>query len=403
VRHADATYVLGTNELYEVGVPASQDGEVEAPPGLTLSAHAKGKSVTGPSALRLVEVEQAVPKGASHIAEGGEYLMIGTAHLGTMIWKPGEAKTDWLRNADLTSGAEHLSVACVKLSDCFIATGTNKLWHWNGESFTNEGDQRRVHAVRSLRDGRLLMLREAVGGGYASAALVLAIYNKGEWNEISGIRVETPGKEVRLSTAREGPGGLVWLALSYKKGRRRVVPFGVAAVDLSTGMVIYHRASFDKKLGRQGILPVPVDVSGIAFMGDEALWLASSQGATRVIGEEVKTFIEADGLRSEILKGVVCTPGGMVYTASSRGLGAWDGEAWSFPSDLRMSINDLAMGKDGRLWLATDRGLGVYDGALVRRLDTRRGLLENKLDDLEADNFGRIWAMSESGLVLVTP
>ena len=193
------------------------------------------------------------------------------------------------------------------------------------------------------------------------------------------------------------------MALSYLKGRRRIVPFGVAAVDLEMGAVWYHRASFDKRLGRQGILPVPVDVSGIAFMGQDTIWLASSQGATRVIGEEIKTFIEADGLRSELLRGVLCTSGGMVYTASSRGLGAWDGETWTYPPELRTSINDLALGKRGRLWLATDRGLGVYDGARVRRLDTRRGLLENRLLDVESDNLGRIWAMSESGLVLVNP
>ena len=404
VRLADATYVLGSRELYEVSVPRAREGEAAVKPGFTLPARARGREVTGPVALRFEEVEQAVPKGASHIAGGGDFLMVGTQQLGTLIWKPGEINIGWLRNGDLTTDAEQLSVACSSKSDCFIATGTNKLWHWNGKVFSNEGDQRRVHAVVSLRDGRLLALREAVGPGHSGrAAIALALYKDGKWDEISGIRVETPGKEAQLKAAREGPGGLVWLALSYKQGRRRTVPFGVAAVDLETGMIIYHRASFDKKLGRQGILPVPVDVSGIAFMGDEALWLASSQGATRVIGEKVKTFIEADGLRSEILRGVVCTPGGMVYTASSRGLGSWDGETWTYPPELRTAINDITMGNDGRLWLATDRGLGVYDGALVRRLDTRRGLLENRLVDVEADKFGRIWAMSESGLVLVSP
>jgi hypothetical protein len=330
--------------------------------------------------------------------------MIGTAHLGTMVWKPGELGVDWLRVGELTRDAASLSVACIARNDCFIATGTEKLWHWKGNSFVNEGDLRRVHAVLMLNDGRLLALRDATSGGRGGgAAIALALYEDGQWIEITGVRVETPGKEVRVSAARQSPGGLVWLAISYTQGRRRTVPYGVAAVDLDLGMVIYHRASFDERLGKQGILPVPVDVSGIAFMGEEALWLASSQGATRVIGEEVKTFIEADGLRSELLRGVVCTPGGMVYTASSRGLGTWDGVAWAYPEELRAAINDLAIGKGGRLWLATDRGVGVYDGARVRRLDTRRGLLENRVLDIESDNFGRIWAMSESGLVLISP
>lgn len=404
IRSAEDTYVLSSDEIYSVGVPRKQEEGVELLPGFNLPAMAKGKEVIGPAALRFDEVEQAVPKHASHIATNGEQLFVATKHLGTMVWRPGDPGISWLRVGELTADAQNLSVACVGPSDCFVATGTSKLWRWNGQTFTNDGDLRRVHAVLALQDGRILALRDSAGvGRTGGASLSLALFEAEQWMEVEGVKIETPGKAVHLTTARQGPDGLVWLAISYVQGRRRTVPFGVAVVDLELSTVWYHRASFDKRLGRQGILPVPVDVSGIAFMGEDAIWLASSQGAARLIGEDIKTFIEADGLRSELLRGVVCTTGGMVYTASSRGLGAWDGERWSYPPELRTAINDLAMGKQGRLWLATDRGLGVYDGARVRRLDTRRGLLENVLLDVEADNLGRIWAMSENGLVLVSP
>lgn len=403
IRRAEVTYLLGTDKLYSVGARRGPD-EARVLPGLKLPVLAKGKEVIGPAALRLEEVDLAVPKNASRMAANNEQVFVATDHLGTMVWNPDDPGLRWLRVGELTADAEHLSVACLAPKDCFIATGTSKLWRWNGETFTNDGDLRRVHAVLGLQDGRVMALRDVAGSARSgSAGLSVAIFEKGQWIEVSGLKIETPGREARLSAARQAPDGLVWLALSYLKGRRRVVPFGVAAVDLEMGTVWYHRASFDKRLGRQGILPVPVDVTGIAFMGEEAIWLASSQGATRVIGEEIKTFIEADGLRSELLRGVVCTIGGMVYTASSRGLGIWDGETWTYPPKLRTSINDLALGEGGRLWLATDRGLVVYDGARVRRLDTRRGLLENRLLDVENDNLGRIWAMSETGLVLVSP
>ncbi len=404
MRYGDTTYVLGTSELYRVAVPSATEGDEEPPAGFKLPAMAKGKEVIGPAALQFEEVEQPVPNRVSHFAASGDHLLLATEHMGTMIWKPGDVGIDWLRVGDLTAEAENLSVACLAPDDCFIATGTKKLWHWNGTTFVDEGDLRRVHAVLTLKDGRIMALRDAPGAGRAGqAAIVLSTYEEAGWTEMAGVRIETPGKEVRVAAARQGPGGLVWLAIRYVQGRRKTVPFGVAAVDLEMGMVFYHRASFDKRLGRQGILPVPVDVTGIAFLGEETLWLSSSQGATRVVGEEVKTFIEADGLRSELLQGVVCTQGGMVYTASSRGLGAWDGETWTYPPEMRSAINDLAMGKHGRLWIATDRGLGVYDGSRVRRLDTRRGLLENLLLDVESDNYGRIWAMSASGFVLVSP
>ncbi len=93
----------------------------------------------------------------------------------------------------------------------------------------------------------------------------------------------------------------------------------------------------------------------------------------------------------------------MVYTASGRGVGQWDGQRWSFPADLRTVVHDLVIGLDGNLWLATERGIGIYDGERTRRLDVQRGLLENNVEDLESDHFGRIWARSAQGLVLITP
>jgi ligand-binding sensor domain-containing protein len=84
-------------------------------------------------------------------------------------------------------------------------------------------------------------------------------------------------------------------------------------------------------------------------------------------------------------------------------VGTYDGESWSYPHALRADIHDLALGKDGRLWVATNRGVGIYDGARVRRLDRRRGLVEDRIEDVEADRFGRMWLRSDQALVLITP
>jgi ligand-binding sensor domain-containing protein len=76
---------------------------------------------------------------------------------------------------------------------------------------------------------------------------------------------------------------------------------------------------------------------------------------------------------------------------------------WEFPRALRYSVRALEFTDDGRLWMATDRGLAAYDGHRVRRLDARRGLLEDDLRDLAVDRYGRIWVRGREGLTIVAP
>src|SRR5262249_21290603 len=153
---------------------------------------------------------------------------------------------------------------------------------------------------------------------------------------------------------------------------------------------------------RSGVLPIPNDVVGVAFMEDE-VWLASASGAARLKGGQVKLWTEADELRSEILHGVVTTEGGLVYVASSSGVGQFDGKRWSYPPPLAFISNGIARGLDGRLWLATERGLVVYDGKKTDRYDRGAGLADDRVLDVVVDNLGRVWARGPEGLSILTP
>jgi ligand-binding sensor domain-containing protein len=108
-------------------------------------------------------------------------------------------------------------------------------------------------------------------------------------------------------------------------------------------------------------------------------------------------------LESELLSAIAVSPGGLVYVATPDGVGTYDGERWRFPGELRFSVNDLALAKDARLWLATERGIAIYDGKKVRRMDVRRGLVENTVLDVTLDEFGRVWARGPRSLMMVTP
>ena len=73
------------------------------------------------------------------------------------------------------------------------------------------------------------------------------------------------------------------------------------------------------------------------------------------------------------------------------------------PRWLRDAANDLAVTADGRLWIATDRGLAVFDGARVRRLDQRRGLIEDEIEEIAVDRYDRRWIRGAQGIALITP
>ena len=122
-----------------------------------------------------------------------------------------------------------------------------------------------------------------------------------------------------------------------------------------------------------------------------------------MVGRKVVIYGEAEGLKSEIMHGAACTAGGMVYLAAGHGVAAFDGDRWSYPRPLAIVADDIEIGPDGRLWMATERGLAVFDGARLRRLDARRGLVENRIRDVAVDHFGRVWLRGSQSLGIVTP
>jgi ligand-binding sensor domain-containing protein len=100
---------------------------------------------------------------------------------------------------------------------------------------------------------------------------------------------------------------------------------------------------------------------------------------------------------------VVATDGGVVYVASSSGVGEFEGSHWTYPPQLAFVANGIARGRDGKLWLGTDRGLVAYDGKKTDRYDRRSGLADDRVLDVAVDYLGRIWARSPEGISIVTP
>ncbi len=407
----DTLYLMSANALFQLGSGssiASGPDKTRLPsantePRAVLRRVTTSKASQFPRELTLVSSEIPLPNQSSHVASNSDRLFVATRMIGTLEWDSAGGER-WFRQSQIVAKAKQMSVACEAEDSCYIAHGGEVLWHWTGRRFDKVEGDRTLHVLLRLENGRILGVRDVEQDAEnATGDLVLSYLEKGVWQDIGGIEIDTPGTQAYATSLRSSPDGTIWFALGYDDDSGARVGYGVASVDLELNVVSYHRASFDEGAQDRGVIAVPVDVTGIGFVGAEDIWLASTQGASRVVEGEVERYNEGNGLRSELLYAIVCSTGGMVYTASGGGIGEWDGDKWTFPKTLMTSVRDLVFGQDGRLWFATSQGLGVYDGQKARRLDTRRGLVENDILELESDHYGRIWARSEHGMVLVTP
>ncbi len=393
----DEIVVLTKRRLYALGVPKVGARQLTRD-GMRLIPVAAGTDIQrnkSPYVARSLNVR--VPTGASSISTAGDELLIGTRELGTA--RITRRNLDWLRRGELVGGTR-VSVACAKRDDCLVVTGANNTWRFDGARF---------HAAVGA-PGPVFSVVPTSGGGLVAAFRIgeeprvrLARVTADSWEELEAIDISTPGTSASVAFTARSPRGALWIGLRYVDEVGDERPYGVAEVDLDLALVAYHRETVDDEALAAGVLPIPIDAVDAAFLDDEEVWIASSQGVGRVKGRKVRTFTEADGVVSELVRGVAVTSGGVVFAATRAGVAVYDGSAWSAPRVLRRPVTAVAVDRGGRLWMATARGVAVYDGARVRRLDARRGLLEDDVLDVEIDRFGRVWALSKQGISIVTP
>jgi ligand-binding sensor domain-containing protein len=193
----------------------------------------------------------------------------------------------------------------------------------------------------------------------------------------------------------------LWVGLRYHEGVERR-SYGLVIVEPATGKTAYHRtdaAVTGEKKVKMFAIPVGV-VDGDVRRG--VAWFATNEGVARLAGGEVTLWTEADGLRSELARAVTIAPDGHVIVATGAGAAVWNGVAWEFPGALRFEINDVVATRNGQVWMATERGIAAWDGKKVRRVDVLRGLAENEVLDVAADQFDRVWARGPGSLTLVS-
>jgi len=400
-RRGESIVLMGGDRIYRI-VAARAAGEAVRPlarDGMRLVP------LTGPTTSEWVidPTNLVVPPGATVLGSVDDSLLIGTRDLGTARYRDGEAHPrDWLRRKAMFDDANALSVACVAPNDCWVATGARRAWHWNGERFVAGGPDDVVLAVARDAAGGLYALHRAVGEREVHVSRIEPGDSSAAWKPLEKITLTTPGDNAEISFARFANGGL-WVGLRYRDGIEKRA-YGIAIIDPDAGKVTYHRtevASTADVGAASKMLPIPVGVVDADVRGETA-WFATNEGIARLEGGTVKLWTEADGLRSELARAVTIAPEGNVIVATGAGAGVWDGKQWTFPAALRFEINDVAATRNGHVWMATERGIAAWDGKKVRRVDTRRGLAENEVLDVQVDQYDRVWARGPGSLTLVS-
>jgi hypothetical protein len=370
-------------------------------------------SGTAPFVIDIVDAE--LPTEPLAFTAGDE-LFVSTRDLGIARYpRRGGRPSGWLRRKQMFDGAESLSVACRDRDDCWLAMGARRAWHWLGDRFEPGGPDLVVLSVVRDAAGEIYALHR----GSSEDTIQLSRISGDEWVAVPGVVITVPGSLPNVSFARFAPNGALWVGLLYRDGDvQELTPWGVALVDVANAKVEYHRATGpapavparpskrsrrDRKAKPAKVMPVPVGAVDVAFVDEREVWFATSEGAARMVDGKIQLWSEKDQMPSELLHAVAATTGGLVFVASNAGIGAFDGETWSYPRNLAFSVADLAVTADGKLWMATERGIAVYDGKKVRRLDVRRGLVDNELLDLAVDHLGRVWARGAGSIVLVMP
>jgi hypothetical protein len=394
----DEVIVLAGDALYSLRMPTSGARRLRRDGMRLVPVPGVGVAPRSPYVMRTLDLP--LPPGIETIASVEDEILIGTRDLGVarLIAGKRRGRNTWLRRSELVDGARSLSVACAAPDDCYLATGA-ETWRFDGERFVP------IEAAGDI----LAVVRSDAGVIYAvhrtenDQRIALSVIRLGVLELVTDLEIETPGGRPELTFNMFSPSGVLWLGLRYRDEVGELRPYGVALVDITLGAVVYHHATADIREVREGVLPIPINAVDVTFIGNEdEIWMATTEGAAALRGPRVEVFTEAEGLRSEVLRTIAASSGGVVFVGSHLGVEIYDGSGWKHPRLLRYPVNDMAIGPDGRLWMATDRGLVVYDGASVRRLDRRRGLVQNEVEDLAIDHLGRIWVRGSQGLTLVT-
>ena len=355
-----------------------------------------------PPRLTVMQADVSLPDGVTAIGSSERGLLVGTRFLGVERIENGVPRV-W-RASDLCAGAERLTVACKAADECYLATGSERAWRFDGQAFdpaaVDPEPGSRVLVVLQDRRGQVL----AIHRGAADSALRFSTVEGGRWTPVSFQEVKVPVGAPGLNFAVFSPDGHLWLGLRYvdKDGDAR--DHGAAEIDLDSGRVVYHRQGADTHTVAYGY-ELPSDMVSMYFRSPKEAWFATRSGAARLLDGKVRVFTENDGIESELISDIDAGLSGEVWVATRHGIGRYDGTAWRFPKmgPFYLPSSALAHDERGHVFVGTDKGVFCVGPCAPDGVDAKSGLLADRVLDLTVDAHGRVWALTPKGISIIEP
>jgi hypothetical protein len=351
--------------------------------------------------LYTVYQSQKLPEGVTAIASGDRGVLVGTRFRGMVRIENGLLRA--FPTEDITAGAERITVACTRSAtdECYLATGGERAWHYDGQSFTvaaidPEPDARVLAIVRDPKGSVL-----AIHRGAHDSLLRISRVADGKWTPIAMQNVAVPVGAPDLNFASFAPNGNLWIGLRYIDAEREPIDYGAAEINLNDGKVLYHRLDPALPEAQQ----LPNNVVAMAWKGEDEAWFATRSGAVRLLAGKLTTYTENEGLEDEIIHDIEAASGNEVWVATRRGTGRYDGVRWRFPKlgAFYLPANALARDDVGHMFVGTDKGLYCVGECTDEAIDQQHGLLDDVVRDLSVDERRRAWVLTKRGVSIVEP
>jgi hypothetical protein len=233
---------------------------------------------------------------------------------------------------------------------------------------------------------------------------VVRIYNSTRtgFHQLVERTLAVPTSLVSIPFCGVAPNGRVWLGLQIARedgsGARM---WGAAVIDPASETVQYDHRDAAQGTG----LPIPDEVSTMAFDAAGNAWFATLSGAVRVEEFQAITFGEARGVRGDVVTDVVAGTN-VMWIAAAEGLGSYADREFDFfqpPIVAQHRPTSLAADTQGHVWAGGRLGLLQYDGTNWAFFDATSGLPTSDIRDVEVDGGGRVWLLTESALLVLEP
>lgn len=304
-------------------------------------------------------------------------LVVATFHAGLFVLRDGrfqpvtlEPKPDGARGMALTQA------------------GSGRIWLGTGDGiYEFEGDRfKRWPEADQIAGVRPLMAWEAVPGEvWLGTERGLVRWQGGDWSEYATGGSATPRMPGGFLVDHEGS---IWLTTE-----------GAGLVQLRATPVVALGAA-------EGL--AGDEVTSVLVTRDQALWVGTTDGLTRLASAGRRQFGRADGLPDDFVYSVQEDAAGGIWVSTRRGgVSRWDGTAFKPVPGLGGSTVQaawcLAPGRGGSMWVGSAKGAFEWrDGQVVRRLDGKTGLSNDDVRCVADPGTGEVWIGTSYGLNRVT-